>query len=252
MLRSRIARRVLAEQHIALTTQYHDTLEHGPLQDSHRYIGIIDTSLSPYESIKALEDILPQVTGFKNTKIVIDGKNAKDIRFAFINDHIQFIVFELMKNSIIAAVKSGIPNKAERIYVTLSETPNLIGVRVSDECESLEFIFTSTLFDCTRILTMRLCFIAGGISPEYQPPVYSKDDRPLVSASRSGLLHFAHPYHKEYLPVFRNTPRLGATIQEQLGPEADERLGIPGKRVQFGLSLGLCKVYAEVGHIFSL
>lgn len=88
---------------------------------------------------------------------------------------------------------------------------------------------------------------AGGISPEYQPQVYSKDDRPLVSASRSGLLHFSHPYHREFLPVFRSTPRLGATIQEQLGPEADERLGKPGHRVNFGLSLGLCKVYAEVG-----
>lgn len=50
--------------------------------------------------------------------------------------------------------------------------------------------------------------------------------------------------------MFRNTPRIGATIQEQLGKEADERLGLPGQRVSFGLSLGLCKVYAEVGAAF--
>jgi pyruvate dehydrogenase kinase 2/3/4 len=135
MLRSRIARRVLAEQHIALTTQYHDTLEHGPLQDSHRYIGIIDTSLSPYESIKSLESILPQVTGISNIEIVINGNNAKNIRFAFINDHLQFICFELIKNSILAAVKNGQTEKAGKVYVTLSETASLVGVRISDECK---------------------------------------------------------------------------------------------------------------------
>lgn len=99
---------------------------------------------------------------------------------------------------------------------------------------------------CSLHISLASPASAGGISPEYQPPVYSKDDRPLVSASRSGLLHFSHPYHKDYLPVFGSTPRLGATIQEQLGKEADERLGLPGQRVSFGLSLGLCKVYAEV------
>jgi hypothetical protein len=97
------------------------------------------------------------------------------------------------------------------------------------------------------LLLTRAFGTAGGISPEYQPQVYSKDDRPLVSASRSGLLRFSHPYHRDFLPVFKSTPRLGATIQEQLGPEADARLGKPGQRVNFGLSLGLCKVYAEVG-----
>lgn len=147
MLRSRIARRVLAEQHIALTTQYHDTLEHGPLQDSHRYIGIIDTSLSPYESIKSLETILPQVTGISNIEININGNNAKNIRFAFINDHLQFICFELIKNSIIAAIKNGQLQKAGKVYVTLSETASLVGVRISDECEFLSSFTTFTFND---------------------------------------------------------------------------------------------------------
>lgn len=139
MLRSRIARRVLAEQHIALTTQYHDTLELGPLQDSHRVIGIIDTSLSPMESILALEDILPRVTGVQ-TKIVVDGEDAAKIRFAFINDHIQFIAFELIKNAVLAAVKTGRPDAAQKIFVTLTETANSIGVRISDECKSLRML----------------------------------------------------------------------------------------------------------------
>jgi pyruvate dehydrogenase kinase 2/3/4 len=146
MLRSRIARRVLAEQHVALTTQYHDTVEHGPLQDSHRYIGIIDTSLAPYESIKALETILPRVTGIQGIEIVIDGENAKNIRFAFINDHIQFIAFELIKNSILAAVKNGNLKATKKVFITISETDSLIGIRISDECEQLLSSYQSYAF----------------------------------------------------------------------------------------------------------
>lgn len=135
MIRSRIARRVLAEQHIALTTQYHDTLEHGPIADAADHIGIINKSLSPYKSIKSLEALLPQVTGVQ-TEIQIDGKNVKSINFAFIEDHIQFICFELIKNSVLAALQD--ENRREMakvVNVTISETDHLIGVRISDQCE---------------------------------------------------------------------------------------------------------------------
>lgn len=111
-----------------------------------------------------------------------------------------------------------------------------------------------------------------------------------MTASRSGLLNFSHPYQnyspnkpshtqpqhqnqlrsqnqtnqkpqqqqqqsltrQDYLNQFKHTPRIGATISEQLGFESDLRLGKPGHRIRFGLSLGLCRVYAEVsGFTFS-
>ena len=134
MIRSRIARRVLAEQHIALTTQYHDHVEHGPIAGSEHYIGIINRSLSPYKSIKSLESLLPRVTGI-TTHIEIDGKNATNVKFAFIEDHIQFICFELIKNSVLAAIKEGRMEHARKVNVTISETGYLIGVRVSDQCK---------------------------------------------------------------------------------------------------------------------
>lgn len=145
MLRSRIARRVLAEQHIALTTQYHEAIEHGPIQDANNYIGIINTNLSPYKSIKSLENFLPQVTGI-TTHINIDSRKknvGKEIKFAFIEDHLQFIVFELIKNSVLAALKEGRIEKAQNVNVTISETDHLIGIRVSDECESGFFYYQS-------------------------------------------------------------------------------------------------------------
>lgn len=132
MLRSRISRRVLAEQHLALTNQFNDLHDHGPAAKQGRHIGIIDTSLSPAESIKALEPLLPKVTGVK-TEIIIEGNT--DVRLAFIQEHIQYIVFELLKNSVLAALKTGRPDAAGKVYVTIADNPMSVGIRVSDEGE---------------------------------------------------------------------------------------------------------------------
>lgn len=48
------------------------------------------------------------------------------------------------------------------------------------------------------------------------------------------------------LPVLRQTERFGATIEEQIGLEANKRMGEPGQRQPIGISLSVCKVYAEV------
>ena len=40
-------------------------------------------------------------------------------------------------------------------------------------------------------------------------------------------------------------------MSEQIGDEADDRLGAPGQRPSFGMALGLCKVYAEVRRCLS-
>lgn len=134
MLRSRISRRVLAEQHLALTNQFNDLHDHGPAATQGRHVGVIDTSLSPSESIKALEPLLPKATGVQ-TEIVIDG--ATDVRFAFIEEHVQYIVFELLKNAVLAALKNGRPGAAKKVFVTVSDNPKFVGIRVSDEGEYL-------------------------------------------------------------------------------------------------------------------
>jgi len=220
MLRSRISRRVLAEQHLALTNQFNDLNDHGPAATQGRHVGVIDTSLSPSESIKALEPLLPRATGVQ-TEIVIDG--ATDVRFAFIEEHVQYIVFELLKNAVLAALKKGRPDAAKKVYITIADNAKFVGIRVSDE--------------------------AGGIPSEVKPT--DLDGRTFFEASRANLLTFAHPRQMDNLPVLRKTERFGATIQEQLGLEANKRMGEPGARQPIGISLGVCKVYAEYfgGHL---
>lgn len=131
MLRSRISRRVLAEQHIALTAQFHDAQEHGPTEDGGRHIGIINTKLSPHDSLTGLIGVLPLATGVSeaNCDIVLDGN--KTVTFAFIEEHLRYIVFELLKNSILAATEAG---TRPHVTVTVADSPKVIGVRVSDQC----------------------------------------------------------------------------------------------------------------------
>lgn len=130
MFRSRISRRVLAQQHIALTSQYHDAHDHGPVQDSSRFIGIIDTELSPQAAIASLSPLLPLVTGM-NAEVTIDG--SKDVTFTFVEEHLRFIVFEMLKNSVLGARDAG---KRAKITCTIADSPKTIGVRISDECQS--------------------------------------------------------------------------------------------------------------------
>ena len=124
---------MLAEHHIALSRQYHDALKAGSAANvQQRFIGVVDTALSPYESIKALEQHLPSVTGIQ-TEIVVDNTaQAKKVKFAFIDDHLRFVVFELIKNGVLAAVRNGREDRASRVHVSIAESAKSVGVRVSD------------------------------------------------------------------------------------------------------------------------
>lgn len=89
-----------------------------------------------------------------------------------------------------------------------------------------------------------LCSTAGGIPSEVKP--VDLDGRTFFEASRANLLTFAHPRQMDNLPILRKTERFGATIEEQIGIDANKRMGEPGLRQPIGISLGVCKVYAEV------
>lgn len=130
MLRSRISRRVLAEQHIALTRQYHELQEHGQTDTSSRYIGIIDTALSPQATIAETAELISLATGTADCKISVEGPDS--ITFPFIRDHLQYIVFELCKNAALAAQAVG---KAVLIAATLTHTAKTIALRISDQCK---------------------------------------------------------------------------------------------------------------------
>jgi hypothetical protein len=91
--------------------------------------------MSPYESIKSLERDLPLATGVQ-TQIIVDNADVcKDMRFTFIEDHLRYAAFELIKNAVLSALAKGMEEQARRVKVTIADSPQAICVRVSDECE---------------------------------------------------------------------------------------------------------------------
>ncbi|KAI0075457.1 26S proteasome subunit P45 [Panus rudis PR-1116 ss-1] len=100
-IRNRIAVRLIAEQHIALSR----TLEH-PEQNSPDHIGIVHTKCSPKEMIRMcgsfVRDLCEATLG-ASPEIVIDG--AVDATFAYVPVHLEYILTEILKNAFRATVE---------------------------------------------------------------------------------------------------------------------------------------------------
>lgn len=148
MLRSRISRRVLAEQHIALSEALDDPFHFfnepstpGEGDDAvGDHVGIIYTRLSVAsvvnKGVKLLTQMFANVQGVGEERIprvVVDGDLKA--RFAYIPEHLEYIVFELLKNAIRATIRKH-AGGTERglVRVTIVEGPpeeDLI-IRISD------------------------------------------------------------------------------------------------------------------------
>lgn len=152
MLRSRISRRVLAEQHIALSEALDDPFhffnepvrgthsEEEDVEDVGDHVGIIYTRLSVAsvvnKGVKLLTQMFANVQGVGKDRIPevkVDGDLKA--RFAYIPEHLEYIVFELLKNAIRATIRkhSG-EAEAGVVRVTIVEGPpeeDLI-IRISD------------------------------------------------------------------------------------------------------------------------
>ncbi|EPQ59265.1 alpha-ketoacid dehydrogenase kinase [Gloeophyllum trabeum ATCC 11539] len=139
MLVSRISRRVLAEHHIALS-------EHFARRDSRSGdVGIIDTGLNISESVNKCvkflrdrrfdleEDGVDMPDQDKEwPEVVVEGHlNAK---FSYIREHLEYIVFELLKNSMRATgLKHLDKSTLPPIHATIAASTDEIGIRISDQ-----------------------------------------------------------------------------------------------------------------------
>ncbi|KAG0363055.1 hypothetical protein BG005_002952 [Podila minutissima] len=180
MLRSRISRRVLAEQHISLTSNFNSP---NHMVSDRGYIGIIYTHCNPRDIVERTAilaaETCRQSTGGKMEppKVIMDGNI--DAEFSYIPDHIEYILYELLKNSMRFVMRRGARSKAEGgtgelppIQVTVCEGDNEIVFRVSDK--------------------------GGGIDPEMEPHLWSYAQSPARFAN------------------FEKISKMAATIQEQM------------------------------------
>ncbi|KAF8482785.1 alpha-ketoacid dehydrogenase kinase N-terminal domain-containing protein [Russula ochroleuca] len=139
MLVSRISRRVLAEHHIALS-DFFAGRSHGPSKEE-RHVGIIYPGLNVEKSVRRCTALLHQLThdsecpnslNVRWPEVVIEGHTST--QFAYIREHLEYIIFELLKNAMQATIaKHGHKSDPPSILVTLVTAPDNIGMRISDQ-----------------------------------------------------------------------------------------------------------------------
>ncbi|KAK0546546.1 putative protein kinase [Tilletia horrida] len=145
MLRSRISRRVLAEQHIALSDSLDDPFHFFPdtsAKDSKEmgsHIGIIYTHLSPASVVRKAARLLRDVIKKEQPNIerippvAMDGN--LDCQFSYIPEHLEYIIFELLKNAMRATLRRPVSEWDDPpILATIVEGPpeeDLV-IRISD------------------------------------------------------------------------------------------------------------------------
>mmetsp|Transcript_34873 Transcript_34873/g.79531 ORF Transcript_34873/g.79531 Transcript_34873/m.79531 type:complete len:394 (-) Transcript_34873:217-1398(-) len=127
MLRSRIGRRVLAEQHLAL---------HSPKRE--HYTGVICSKTSPLQCMKRAEALSAELC--RETYGVspeVEYSGELECTFTYIPFHLEYQCVELLKNAMRATVERHVGpssrGKVPPIKVLLTEGPTEVAIRISDE-----------------------------------------------------------------------------------------------------------------------
>jgi len=151
---SRIAVRLIAEQHIALSR----SLEDGEMAADH--LGIVHKSCSPQSMIRMcgswVSDLCEATLG-AHPEIVIDGE--VDATFAYIPVHLEYILTEILKNSFRATVE----RHAKQHPSSVSIPPVLITISPPPpSCPPRQ-----------RFLSLRIRDQGGGVPPAYLAQIFS-------------------------------------------------------------------------------
>lgn len=137
MLRSRISRRVIAEQHISLTNAYAKGELNSDEESS--YIGEVLLQCNAHDIVVTcgkqahflIQELFPQV---EMPEIIIEGD--KNVTFPYIKSHIEYIIGELLRNSVETTVRTFNPKESTHplpILVSISNTPQNVFIRISDQ-----------------------------------------------------------------------------------------------------------------------
>ncbi|KLO17175.1 alpha-ketoacid dehydrogenase kinase [Schizopora paradoxa] len=129
-IRNRIAVRLIAEQHIALS---HALSEYG---HQGKHDGVVDMKCSPADMVRACSVIVSEMceaTFGASPEVVIDGH--VDSTFAYVPVHLQYVLTELLKNAFRATVEKhwrshGLSSASDLppVLVTISPPPRIPGI----------------------------------------------------------------------------------------------------------------------------
>ncbi|KAF3767744.1 alpha-ketoacid dehydrogenase kinase [Cryphonectria parasitica EP155] len=182
-LRARIGTRLIAEQHIALhfssKPHFDPDASPTPCPDHPSFIGVIDTALRPAGVVDSCGGFVADICELKygvRPRWEIDGD--PDTTFAFVPNHLEYIVTELLKNAFRATVESGLSR--EPVVITIAPEPSSSGqdatttVRLDDnKAGRLTSDAIRPLDDNAPGVTIRIRDRGGGISPDVLPNIWS-------------------------------------------------------------------------------
>ncbi|KAI3402184.1 hypothetical protein diail_113 [Diaporthe ilicicola] len=179
-LRARIGTRLIAEQHIALHFSSKPHFDPGasptPCTDHPSFIGVIDTALRPAGVIDSCGEFVADICELKygvRPRWEIDGD--PDTTFAFVPNHLEYIVTELLKNAFRATVESGMTR--EPVVITIAPEPPNGNPPPPPPAKREGGSFASDairpLDDNAPGVTIRIRDRGGGIGPEVLPNIWS-------------------------------------------------------------------------------
>ena len=179
----RISRRVIAEQHLALTdtfnSPWHFPEAKNQLETNADFVGEVFLRCNAREVVegcgKMAQDLAKQAYGTKCTIPEIELQGDLDATFPYILSHLEYIVGELLRNSIQALMERYVdqPGKPPPIQVLICEAPQHVIIRISDQ--------------------------GGGIQRELLPYLWSFSKGPRSQTRLKNLLQ---------------VPKMAATMQE--------------------------------------
>ncbi|KAF1918724.1 branched-chain alpha-ketoacid dehydrogenase [Ampelomyces quisqualis] len=141
MLRSRISRRVIAEQHLALTATFHSPCHgpHAPLRHDQEAVGEIFLRCNAREIVhacaKTTQDLITRAYGPDVQLPQIKLYGHLEAAFPYIPSHLEYMIGELLRNSIQAVVEQRTSQHADPppIEVLICETAQHVILRISDQ-----------------------------------------------------------------------------------------------------------------------
>lgn len=231
MLRARISRRVIAEQHLALTDTFHSPwhfpnsrVRNDPNAD---FIGEVFLKCNAREVVSRVAHQIRQLAqeaygpNCQIPEVVLQGH--ENVTFPYILSHLEYIVGELLRNSVQAVVeqRSQTDSKTPPIEVLICEAPDQhVIIRISDQ--------------------------GGGIPADILPHLWSFSKGPRKQMRLENL---------------NRVPKMAATMQElkvsmegssgkddtklkQTGTSLGSLSGRP-PNLRLGIGLPMSRVYAE-------
>ena len=221
MLRARISRRVIAEQHLALTETFNSPWHVPQPSSESEFVGEVLLRCDAKEIIERCgrftQDICRSSGGADALVPEIRIQGHTSATFPYVLSHLEYVVGELLRNSIQAVMEKyrDTGKVPPPIDVLICEAPQNVVIRISDQ--------------------------GGGIPREIMPFLWSFNKGPRSAARLQNL---------------KDVPALAATMQEvrysttdkQAGKVRDSSLTTLATRapnLRLGMGLPMSQVYAE-------